>query len=522
MNRLTQLFMASLAAFSYVHSSLAATPVDLRHTPDTILQSLASPTVQFKMMSSHTDFNQVQHMRIQQTYMGHRVWGSDAVVHIAKGQPHTMNGVVYQGLQADLAKTPAYALNNANSARAVQEAMNDFTKQNPVQGKMSAEQPELIVYVDDQHVAHWAYHVRMSGATVNQTPVKPYYILDAVNFHVYKKWDNIQTDGVVSGGGFGGNTRMGKISYDGTKESFQPLTLTRNDSTKTCSLMNNDVTVRDDRHSSAIVQFSCKKASEKHNNLYWDSALDSVNGAYAPSNDALYDGEIIKKLYQDWYGVPVLVKDGKPMMLTMVVHKNMENAYWDGSKMVFGDGGTTFYPLTSLGVGAHEISHGFTEQHSGLVYTGQSGGLNESFSDMAAQAAEFYMYKHNSWQIGPEIFKAKHEALRYMKKPSTDCHGGTPGNWCSIDKASQYKSGIDVHFSSGVFNRLFYLIGSAANWDVHKAFDVMVKANEDYWTSDTSFADAACGVVKATKDYNYDMTAVTAAMKKVDIKIDKC
>ena len=53
----------------------------------------------------------------------------------------------------------------------------------------------------------------------------------------------------------------------------------------------------------------------------------------------------------------------------------------------------------------------------------QSGGMNEAFSDMAAQAAEVYAYGvgKNSWQIGPEIFKEKNKALRYMDMPSKDC-----------------------------------------------------------------------------------------------------
>src|SRR4029079_4516028 len=127
---------------------------------------------------------------------------------------------------------------------------------------------------------------------------------------------------------------------------------------------------------------------EQHNKLYWDADLHTVNGGYSPDNDALFGGAVIKNMYQQWYGVPVLKENGKPMMLVMVVHNPIDNAFWDGKKMTFGDGVRMFYPLTSLGVAAHEISHGFTEQHSNLTYYGQSGGMNEAYSDMAAQAAE--------------------------------------------------------------------------------------------------------------------------------------
>src|SRR5207253_1565941 len=63
---------------------------------------------------------------------------------------------------------------------------------------------------------------------------------------------------------------------------------------------------------------------------------------------------------------------------------NYENAFWDGQEMTYGDGGTTLYEMSgSLDVVAHEIDHGFTQFHANLNYQGQSGGMNESFSDIA-------------------------------------------------------------------------------------------------------------------------------------------
>lgn len=103
--------------------------------------------------------------------------------------------------------------------------------------------------------------------------------------------------------------------------------------------------------------------------------------------------------------------------------------------MLFGDGATMFYPLVSLDVAAHEVSHGFTEQNSGLIYRGQSGGMNEAFSDMAGEAAEFYMRGKNDFLIGYDIKKGS-GALRYMDQPSRDGR--------SIDNASQYYNGIDA------------------------------------------------------------------------------
>jgi len=65
------------------------------------------------------------------------------------------------------------------------------------------------------------------------------------------------------------------------------------------------------------------------------------------------------------------------------VNECFDNAFWDGTRINIGDGCIQFYPLTSLDVVAHEIAHGFTQFNSELIYSGQSGALNEAFSDMA-------------------------------------------------------------------------------------------------------------------------------------------
>ena len=343
---------------------------------------------------------------------------------------------------------------------------------------------------------------------------------------VYGQWDDIQTleKTNVDGGGFGGNIKMGKLVYDGLEGDVAKLEIQRDDS-NTCYLQNEEVTVKD-HGSRNVMSFPCEKVDSSHNNVYWDADFDAVNDGYSPGNDAFFGGQVIKHLYKDWYDMPVLTNpDGSNMMLNMIVHqRNYDNAYWDGRQMTFGDGYRMFYPLTSLGVAAHEISHGFTQQHSNLTYWGQSGGMNEAFSDMAAQAAEIYAYGagKNSWQIGPEIFKAKDQALRYMDKPTKDCHGKTPGDWCSIDDASQYEPGLDVHFSSGVYNHLFYVLGTTENWDVRKAFDVMVQANAHYWTSDSTFSTGACGMIDAANDLNYSTDDVKKALDVDKIDYSDC
>jgi len=180
--------------------------------------------------------------------------------------------------------------------------------------------------------------------------------------------------------------------------------------------------------------------------------------------------------------------------------------------MNFGDGASTFYPLVSLDVTSHEISHGYTEQNSGLQYTGQSGGMNEAYSDIAGEAAEFYDRGAADFLVGRDIVKTSAgigDALRYMCNPPQD--GG------SIDNASKYTSSLDVHYSSGVYNKSFCLLAKTTGWDVKKAFQVYALANKSYWTATSTFNSGACGVESAATDLGYTKADVTAAFSAVGV-----
>jgi hypothetical protein len=187
---------------------------------------------------------------------------------------------------------------------------------------------------------------------------------------------------------------------------------------------------------------------------------------------------------------------------------NYENAFWDGSSMTFGDGANTFYPLVSLDVSSHEVSHGFTEQNSNLTYSSRSGGINEAYSDMAGEAAEFYMKGTNDFLVGADIFKAA-GALRYMANP--------PQDGASIGNSADYYEGLDVHYSSGVYNKAFYLLATTAGWDTRKAFEVFARANQLYWTADIGFNQGACGVQSAAADQGKSVADVTAAFAAVGV-----
>lgn len=534
---------AALAMFALTSQVKAAEQIPLQTESFALLQQqfqLSLPGVKtgisalnsLQFLQQETDKNDIKHIRMQQQYAGFEVRGGYVILHTKENVKHLfvgaqnsvqINGLVYRGLEKELGMPAKDFVKNADGA------LERFKAQ--FQGKeLSEGRVQPIVYIDDHQQAHWAYRVSVLIQHYDQIPERPTAIIDAKTYQPFLKWNDIKTASLaVKGMGYGGNTKVGQYIFDGT--TFPLLDITRSILFNSCYMENSAVKVVDMKHEyisfNNAMKFSCKKNVGSDKNVYWTGyqgdGYDKENGAFSPVNDAMYSGYVIKHMYSDWYKVEVLTESdifGKkqPMQLVMRVHygNNYENAYWDGKQMTFGDGDNMMYPLVSLEIGAHEISHGFTEQHSNLEYVAHSGGINESFSDMAAKAAEFYSTKKNTWTIGAEIVKedSHMEALRYMDIPSRDGE--------SIDSADQYYTGLDVHFSSGVFNRLFYLMATTQGWNSQKAFEVMVAANRYYWIPTTTFTEAGCGVLNAANQLKYSLDDVKQALRKVAIDPDSC
>jgi len=163
--------------------------------------------------------------------------------------------------------------------------------------------------------------------------------------------------------------------------------------------------------------------------------------------------------------------DGSGLPLDATVHygDDYDNAFWDGKRMVFGDGdGEVFNRFTaSLSVIGHELAHGVTQYTAALVYEGQSGALNESFSDVVGALVEQHARGQRadeaSWLIGEGLFTAQVEgkALRSMVAPGTayddDVLGRDPQ---PADMAGYVQTRDDnggVHLNSGIPNRAFAL-----------------------------------------------------------------
>ncbi|MGQ5524953.1 M4 family metallopeptidase [Chitinimonas sp. PSY-7] len=415
--------------------------------------------------------------RYQQYHQGIPVLGETVVVEqqSTAAQP-AFSGTLLKGLANDLpAAKPTF-----KSADVLSQAKTLAR----VQGATENDQATLYVQLDDR-IVRLVYMVSFVVPDAAK-PSRPFFLIDANTGAVLKQWEGLNHRDAT---GPGGNTKTGKYEY-GT--DFGPLVVT-DDCTMDSS---NVVTVNLNGGTSGTTpyKFDCPRNTVKE-----------INGAFSPLNDAHYFGNVVFNMYKDWFNLrPISQK----LMMRVHYSRNYENAFWDGSAMTFGDGASTFYPLVSLDVSAHEVSHGFTEQNSGLEYYGMSGGMNEAFSDMAGEAAEYYMKGTNDFKVGGEIFKSS-GALRYMDDPPRDGR--------SIGHARDYNDNLDVHYSSGVYNKAFYLLATKPGWNTRKAFEVMADANRLYWKNDSTFDEGACGVEKAAENRGYPKADVTSAFSGVGV-----
>lgn len=189
---------------------------------------------------------------------------------------------------------------------------------------------------------------------------------------------------------------------------------------------------------------------------------------------------------------------------------NYPNAFWDGTRMTYGDGDATYRPLVAIDICGHEITHAVTEKSANLVYSNESGALNESFSDIFGETIENFVKGTNDWLMSCDIGVSGCGAFRSMLNPNVYSDPDTY-------KGSFWYTGTGdnggVHINSGVQNKWFYIlvngeIGtndlgnaySVAGIGIDKASKIAYRNLTVYLSSSSVYADARIGAIQAAID----------------------
>nr|WP_315200722.1 M4 family metallopeptidase [uncultured Flavobacterium sp.] len=206
--------------------------------------------------------------------------------------------------------------------------------------------------------------------------------------------------------------------------------------------------------------------------------------------------------------------DGNGGVIKNYVHfsSNFDNAFWDSvdKTMTYGDGASVFSPLTSIDVIGHEIGHGVCATTADLIYSEESGAINESLSDIWGAMIEYFAEpSKQTYLIGEEI-KLGGGALRSMSNPKSysqpDTYKGT--NWYTGTN-QDYK----VHTNSGIMNHWFYILseGKTGTNDIgsfynvagiskEKAAKIVYRAETVYFNAGTNYFQARNYTIQATED----------------------
>jgi vibriolysin len=422
----------------------------------------------------------IRHLRLRQTYLGVPVLASEVIAHADDTTFLGFNGVLTAHLEGfDVAPitSEAEATATAEADRAAGAAI-----------EYRRREARLAILPRGARGADLVWQVELFNDSQPAARVGRWiYFIDARSGAVMSKLDALTTE---QASGPGGNAKFAR--------------------TWSAEL---DVAPKDgefEMKSDRMITYDCETGTEVPNDPV-RGPLDPIGDA--PINDAHGYTEITLNMMRDWMGYESL--DGNGYVVKSLVHydKDWDNAHWDGEYVAYGDGAEIFYPASgSLDVVAHEMNHGFTEFHSNLVYDNQSGGLNESFSDIAGTIAEFYEEGDAAdWTFGEDTNIAEGAADRWLCDPDMNGH--------SIGDFADYDDGVDVHDSSGIPNRAFCLavgrykaVGDGADTitSVREIGRIWYAANAAYWTSGTTFVEACRGTVDAARALGFTGEAVEA------------
>lgn len=495
-------------------------------------------------------------VRVHQYFRGVRVFGGEAIVHLAAGEARHVTDSLVVDLQANT--EPAVLMNEALAAAHLALA--------PVGPYAHPPTAELVLApvepvrrntqerLRSRYVLAWHVHTELENG--NDETAHTDFFIDAASGDILERWSTLQTAGVV---GTGHSQYSGTVNLN-TNSLSTGYEL--RDMTRGAGGTYGQNVVTNMNHSTSV-----NGAIYTDTDNAWGDGLNYVentdttlaNGQTA-AVDAAYGMQRTWDMYKNVFARNGIDNTGKATFSRVHYSSAYDNAFWSSSCfcMTYGDG-TMFTTLTSMDVAAHEMSHGVMAFAANLTYKGESGGLNEANSDILGAAAEFYTRGNGTttipnpgditstittvggvvpaanYLIGEQLETASfNHPLRWMYKPSLD--GKSPDAWSSTLRR------LDVHYSSGPANHWFFLLAHGSQVDAfsgniaspmangvtsitgignHKAAAIWYRAITKYMTSSTVYAGARTATLSAAADLygttSAEYAAVNLAWKAVNV-----
>jgi Zn-dependent metalloprotease len=340
-------------------------------------------SISFQLKDSNQDKIGWSHYRFQQTFNGRLIQDAIWILHTKDDKVHSMNGLIYKNLlgAGSHSISEETALNSALNFVGAESYKWEFENEEE-HLKMESGNPEATYYPIGEKVfvsKGYNYSANSFRAAYKfniyaQSKVyRAYVYVDAVTGEILLEESiihDINTPGTAMTV-YSGNQAIIADSFGG---SYRLRETTRGNGVNTYD-MNTGTSY------GASVDFT--DADNNWNNV--NATLDQY------ATDAHWGAEMTWDYYYYMHGRNSI--DNSGFALNSYVHYDVNyfNAFWDGTRMTYGDGdGGSNTPLTSLDIAGHEITHGLTTFTADLNYAAESGALNESFSDIFGTSIENY------------------------------------------------------------------------------------------------------------------------------------
>lgn len=479
---------------------------------------LQNPRAELRQREAHRDRVGQYHVRFQQQRDGVPVWGGDLVVHLDRaGQPNGFNGryaptppATMVGMDLDAAAAIEIVREHL-ARRVVLEEFDQMTA-----GLLGYDGPEAELYLREINGAH---------RPVWQVRIRPnmrdhwHYCVDAADGQVIEAYNNTQTEGPRTGRGvdLAGVERTLNVyesggifvMIDGSRPSFaaqQP------------DLLN--------RPRGALMTLDLQGGSlSRRSRLSHVSSDDNT----WPDPVAVSAHHHVGRVFEYFFNTHGrLGLDGRGGTVTAVIHvgeggRPMDNAFWNGAFVAFGDGANAFSPLAgSLDVAAHEMAHGVIERTVNLAYRFESGALNESFADVFAA-----MVDRDDWRMGEDIARSRFFPSGAMRDMADPNNGGARGDHFWQPGHMDEFVGLDitqdnggVHINSGIPNRACFLLAEEIGREKTEQIYYRVLDGR-YLNTQATFVDMRLAAERAAADLygegGAETDAVAAAFDAVGI-----
>ncbi len=475
------------------------------------LLKMDHPEENFIIQRLKTDDKNITHIRLKQYYKGVPIYGAEVAVHLnASGEGEAFNGK-YLNVQNEMNITPSIsdhaAIERVKTDVAIGLKIRPLTTLEAILVEHAEPKSTLCIYEDKGlvHTPTLAYHIVYCPSVHARLE----YFVDAHTGKVLHHFNStcfVDGPRTASANDLNGTSRTINSYQKGS--TFFMIDASR-------PMFNLASSTLPDDPNGGILTINL-------NNTFGVSQafshVTSTNNTWtdATAVSAHFNAGFAYEYYRTKHNRNSIDGDGGTIIsIINTTDENgaaMDNAYWNGKAMFYGNGNVAFKKLAgAMDVAGHEMTHGVVQNTANLEYQGESGAINESIADIFGA-----MMDPSDWTIGEDVVKVAafpSGALRSLSDPhnggsSLNDAGYQPNNMNEKYTGSEDNGG--VHVNSGITNHAFFLYAEAITRD--KAAAIFYKALDDYLTKSSQFIDLRLAVIKAAGDlFGASSTEVTQA-----------